>query len=95
MHQNGEMTEEYIGHLSSDGQPIYHLVTSAHHPQNASTPNIANQQRETSPSNTMSVAKLPKKRKYDPSDLEEHISEAKPYQSQVKLYPVITPTICL
>ena len=71
MHQNGDMTEEYMNMPSrEDGQqPVYHLVTSTH--QNSQTYYTNNHQRETSPSTVMSVRKLPKKRKYDPSEIEE------------------------
>lgn len=86
MHQNGDMTEEYINmHSREEGQqPVYHLVTSTHQAQNNSTYYASNNhQRETSPS-TMSVRKLPKKRKYDPAEIEEPVSDAKHYQNQVQ-----------
>lgn len=81
------MTEQYI-HQREDGQPqpVYHLVT--HQPPGSTTHNIGIIQRETSPSTIMSVAKLPKKRKYDPAEIEEPVIEAKPF-NQVGFRPII------
>ena len=64
-------------------QPVYHLVTSTHQ-TNSTYFASNNHQRETSPSTIMSVRKLPKKRKYDPAEIEEPVNEAKHYPNQVK-----------
>ncbi|XP_034252748.1 protein capicua homolog isoform X2 [Thrips palmi] len=93
MHQNGDLTQEYVMHQREDGQPqpLYHLVT--HQPQGNPTHNINIIQRETSPSTIMSVAKLPKKRKYDPSELEETAIESKPFNQGLPMSSASTPLV--
>lgn len=94
MHQNGDMTDEYVNvHQREEGQPIYHLVTSTHQPQTNSAPYVSNQQRETSPSTIMSVAKLPKKRKYDPSEIDEPMNEVKSFPNQSLPVSSTTPLV--
>lgn len=84
MHQNGDMTEDYATmHQRVEGhQPVCHMVTSSLQPPISSAPQVSGHTRETSPPTIMSVRKLPKKRKYDPSEIDEPVAEAKSFQNQ-------------